>query len=278
MSFYDQNEQISFPLVGNDDNQIPEDLLVDCIVHAPSSLGSTLSILSISVTNLVVSLVLGIDGTPVAYLTSLKELLPIHQALPITGILPGVSGFIAFGEGVNRHLLRLDGVYEMEAGSLISFIYDTSTPTVTAGGHEFFGLVKLVGANGIKITGETLDIKVASGVLQTTRSALFGTTPFNGLQFNVSKLQGGSVVTTVAAVFSADDPDMLNDPIPGCLRAVDGTPQVQPITSINGVRPDCNGELTIQIVNVQELSTSPTITADTVARGILLKDDGSPCE
>ncbi len=277
MTFYDQNELIAFPLVGTDDYQIPQDLLVDCIIHAPSSLGNTLTLSSISVTSLLVSVVLAIDGDPAAYLTILKSNLVTHQALPVTGILAGVSGFIAFGEGVTRHLLRLDGAYQFMQGCLISFEYDTSTATLTAGGHSFYGLVRLVGAEGIKIEGVELNIKVGDQ-LQPGAGAMFGSPLFNRVAFNYNATQGESIVTTVAAVFSADSIDMLDDPLPGCLRSAEGSPQVQPITSINGVLPSTDGELTLEIVSVQETSDSPTVTPVIVGTGIALLDDSQPCE
>ncbi len=249
MSFYDDNELIAFPLVGDDDNRIPSDLIVDCIVHAPASLGTDLILRSLSVTGMLVSCVLAIDDTDAAYITLQLENLQTHQPLPLTPIVMGVSGFIAFGEGVTRQLLRLDGTYNFLPASLISYEYDITNPTVEVGGNEFFGLVDLDVGPGLSITAQMMNVK----------------------------LENDDIVEVTAAVIAITDPALYDDPIPQCLRPAEGNPRVPPITDINGVQPSCDGDITLEFVTIREIPSDPGVTVESKPQGLTLLDEGQPC-
>lgn len=250
MTYYDSNETRAFPLVGDDDGAIPHDAIVDCIIQAPASYGDQLTLISVSITDLVVSCVLAIDGTPVAYLTVLQSALETHRALAVRPILTGVTGFMAFGEGVRRQRLRVDGAYKFLPEALLSYQDALGSATMQVGPHSLVGLVTLEAGPGIEIVPEELTIKTETAAL----------------------------VTVMAAVIKATDPKMASDPIPGCLRPAEGNPKVHPITSINGVVPDCDGELTLQIVNVRELPDDPGIIVVSKPQGDVWTDEGEPCE
>jgi hypothetical protein len=237
-------------LVGEDDNQIPQDLIVDCIVHAPSSLGTSLTLSSISVTDLLVSVVLSIDGDPAAYLTLPLADVATHQPLALTAIADGVSGFIAFGEGVNRTNLRADGAYLFMPECLISYEFDDVNPTVVAGGHAFTGLVSLDVGTGLQITAEELRVRN----------------------------EDLTITTTTVALISVIDEAIYNDPIPACLRPAEGVNNVLAITEINGVKPDCaDGNIDLQFVNIRELPTDAGVTVVQTAQGLTIRDEGEPC-
>jgi hypothetical protein len=250
VSFYSDNELIAYPLVGNDDYQIPQDLIVDCIVHAPSSLGTLLSVKSLSCTDLLVSVVLQIDGEACAYLTVPLTDVVLHQPVALTSIADGVSGFIAFGAGVHRSNLRVDGAYEMMPECLISYEFDTTNPTTDVLGHALRGLVKLDVGPNLLITATTLRIRK----------------------------EDLSIVETPCALISVADESIYDDPIPGCLRPAEGSPIVTPIRQINGVRPDCStGDITLQFVNLREIPTDPGVTVVETAQGLTIQDEGEPC-
>ncbi len=249
MTFYDNNELKSFPLVGAGTNDIPSDVLVDCVVHAPMSLGTTLQLLSISVTDLIASVVLGIDGAAVAYLTVLQADLETHRPIPISGIETAVSGFIAFGEGVRRQRIRIDGVFPFLSASLISFEYDNTFPTIQAGGHEWHGLIKLEAGNGLAITPSELRIL----------------------------REDDEIVTVTAAVISIVDTAALSEPLAACTIPAEGPAKTKPLIAINDVQPDCDGNLTIEVVTVKQLPTIAEVTNDNVANGVAIIDGGTPC-
>ncbi len=249
MSFYDDNELIAFPLVGIDDNSIPHDIIVDCVIHAPSSLGTVLAIRSISCTGLLVSLVLTIDGTDAAFITTPLVGLTIHQPVQVEGIADGVSGFVAFGAGVERTSLRVDGTYPLLPESLISYQFDSVQPTLAVGSYQLKGLVSLDVGPGLSLTSSVMRVRNEDATITTTTVGLVGVV----------------------------DPSILNDPIPGCLRPAEGNPLVSPITSINGVAPDCSGLLTIQVVNVLQTPADPEVAAVVGPMGLNLLDGGTPC-
>jgi hypothetical protein len=249
MSFYDDNELIAFPLVGIDNNLIPHDIIVDCVVHGPSSLGTTLALRSISVTDLLVSCVLTIGGTDAAFVTVPLDTLQIHSPIQIEAIQDGVSGFIAFGGGVERASLRVDGDYQFLPESLISYQFDAITPTLAIGAHSLHGLVSLDVGTGLTISAANMRVRN----------------------------EDTTITTTTVGLISVQDPGIFSDPIPGCLRPAEGNPLVSPITSINSVEPDCSGALTLQIVSVLQLPTDPEVTTVAVPMGLSLRDSGVPC-
>ncbi len=249
MTFYDDNQLKSFPLVGDGANDIPDDVVVDCIVHAPSMYGFTLQLLSISVTELIVSVVLGIDETPVAYVTVLQSDLETHRPLALIPIVPAVSGFVAFGEGVRSQRLRVDGVYPFLDTSYIAFEYDITFPTVQAGGHEWFGLVKLQAGTGLSITARELRIM----------------------------REDDEVVNVTAALVGLADSALLSEPLAQCIIPAEGPARVKPLLSINDVQPDCSGGLTLEVVTVKQLPTVADVSRDNVALGIAIIDGGTPC-
>lgn len=252
MTFYDNNQLIAFPLTGVDVDAIPSSVIVDTVIYAPSSLGTQLQLLSISVTDLVVSCVLGINGISVAYITQLQANTDIHVPYDVTPIVPGVVGFMTFGEGIRTERLRVDGTFPFMHESLISFVYNQSSPTLTAGGNPFFGMVTLEVGTGLTISGQTLTIRK----------------------------EDSSIVTTPAALISILTPSLYNDPIPPCLLPADANVVSPPIRSINGVAPTTTGAIFLTLEVVKQLPAEPDIdqSVPLFSRTIYWLDHGQPCE
>lgn len=245
MSYYDDNELISFPLTGNDDLGIPSDVIVDVLIHAPATLGTNLAIRSISVTGLLVSIIFAIDGTDVAVLTALQ---PEPQTmLEVTPLIDGVEGFVVLGFGALSRRLRVDGSYPLMPETLLSYQSSGAT-TLNANGHAMPGLVQLQAGAGLSIEARTLTMQTESGI-----------------------------VTAAAIVVSITDESLLVDPVPPCLRSPDGTPKIQPLVGINDVVPDCSGNIDLVFVNVREIPTDPGIDVAIKPQGITLSDEGTPC-
>jgi hypothetical protein len=248
MTWYDNNEGIAYPLVGHDDLAIPHSVLVDAVVHAPAAYGSELIVQSISVTALVVSVVFAIDGTPAAYAT-VAQPAAVHEPIPLTPIRAGVSGFCVLGHGIERERLRVDGTYQLVAESLISYPGDVAAATLTSGGHALTGLVKLLAGSGLTVTPELLRIQMPD----TT------------------------VVTVTCAVISAVDATLI-DPVTPCHRAVDGSPLVSAISSINGVPPHpVTGAVDVLVIALRESTADPNVTMTTLLDQLVITDEGTPC-
>ncbi len=246
MTWYDDNAQKAYPLTGNDDFGVPPDILVDALVYAPEVLGTILTLRSISVTPLVCSVVLSIDGVDVAYATRLQAQMPEYATIQLTPLVAGVSGFVVFGEGIRLTALRVDGPYTFLPECLIRYPYDATNPTVTVGGHVITGLVKLQVGAGMSITRESLRIRK----------------------------EDTSIVTTDCALVSIDDDRLKVDAIPAGMRPAEGSPDVPPIASIEGVEPDTDGDIAIVIENILERPSDPIVAIT----GVTLTDGGQPCE
>jgi hypothetical protein len=261
MTWYGDNEQIAYPLVGNDDSQIPSNIIVDCVVHAPLALGQQLQLMSISCTPLLVSVVVAISGVAVAYFTGLKQNLQIYAPNTLVPIISnntptGVSGFITFGSGINQHNLRVDGLYSFVSAALISYDYAVNPVTCTAsnasgvgGTGTFYGLVSLSGQNGISISKAS----IAIGSPSAYQTVIF---------------------------FSVNDPIIYTQAWPACEKPAAGNPNVQPITSINGVIPALTtGDISLVVLNLDQTGTDPLVGVTAVGAHnlIAISDAGEPC-
>jgi hypothetical protein len=143
MTWFDDNERKSYPLVGDDDGAVPHDILVDVMVYAPSSLGAHLELMSIAVTDLVVSVVFSIAGTPAAYATVANGEDLVQAPVQLEPIASGVSGFVVFGSGIRRHRLNVTGTYGVLDSAVVLSDSAPTTPTLTVQGRDGDGFTAL---------------------------------------------------------------------------------------------------------------------------------------
>jgi hypothetical protein len=250
MNWFDSNEVRAYPLVEVDDFAIPHDILVDAFLHAPAGLGDRAEIFSISVTDLVVSVVIAIAGVPVAFTTQANDAALVHTPIPLTPIVAGVSGHITWGTGITKTRLRVDGPYALVDAALVSFAADITSPTLSLRGIGLPGRVSLVGGRGITISPREIDIR----------------------------LEDLSVITTTAAVIELD-PEFRLEPLSPCQISAEAEPLTPPIRVINGVRPDpMTGDIDLVALVVKTSTSEPDITLSSPQNGlILITDDGEPC-
>lgn len=251
MTWFDDNEQKAYPLVGDGDFAIAHDVLCDVMVHAPDSLGDQAAVTSISVTGLIVSVVISIGGTPAAYVTvpNTEDLIQAPQELQ--AIASGVSGTVTFGSGIRLRRLRVDGSYPLVDGSLISFHIGLTAPTAVLRGTDLFGRVGLVAGEGIVV--EPRELRIQKEDL--------------------------SVITTTAAVIGLEAGSRLTPVNPCEVSAEAGELRTPPIREINGVPPDGAGDIDLVALTIQRVPTDGTITpASPEAGKIIFTDTGEPCE
>ena len=242
MTWFDDNERKSFPLVGDDDGAVPQDILVDVLLHVPAATGSQVELTSIAVTALVVSVVFSVAGVPVAYATVENNADLVQATVPLVPIVTGVSGFVVLGSGIQRHRLNVTGTYKVLDACVISFPAVPTLPTLTAQGRELFGQVTLQAGPNVEITAEDV---VIMGV-GTRRAAVF----------------------RLAAAVSGE-------PVGTAYRSAEANLTLPAVRLINGIPPP----LQIAVVTVKELPTeaSVTVAEDIPDHAIDLVDDGEPC-
>ena len=243
MTWYDDNERISYPLLGEDDGAIAADILADLLLHAPAALGSQVVLTSISVTALVVSVVFSVGGAPVAYATVENTSDLVQAQVPLVPIVAGVSGFVVFGSGITRRRLNVTGAYAVMDSCVILFTAPVTNPTLQVGGNAFTGQVRLQAGSEVTITAELVSI--------------LGYGP-----------QLAAVIRLADAV--------RGEPVGAQYKSAEATLRTPPIRTINGIPPP----LTVKVLVVKELPTAPDVVLieDPVNHAIVLQDAGAPCQ
>lgn len=249
MTWYDDNQLRAYPLVGHDDYRIPHNILVDCVVQAPDTITGIAQVISISVTPMVVSVLIGIGGVVVASLTIGQDSAQPGIPYDLVPALQGVSGFVAFGDGIKTSSLRVDGPVDLVPQALVSYTADPLNATLVALGQPFQGLVQLTVSPDLSLTARSLRL-------------------FNGT--------GVQVVN--AYVLSAVSTGALEDPVSACWRRADGVLGRTPLRSVAGVPPDTAGALTLQVFEVRQTTDAPAVTASARADGMTLVDNGLMCQ
>lgn len=242
MTWFDDNERKAYPLTGEDDGAIPQDVLVDVLVHAPVSLGTRLELTSMVVSRLIVSVVFSIAGTPVAYATVPNTDDLVQAETPLNAITAGVSGFVVLGSGIRRELLNVSGSYPVLDSCVILFQSAPTTPTLTVQGRELFGQVILEAGTDVTITAEDVSIQ--------------------------------GVGTKRAAVFRLSS-TVRGDPVGAAFRSAEADLATPAVRLING----CPPPLALAVVVIKELPTeaSVTVTPDVPNHAIAFIDGGEPC-
>lgn len=237
-NFYNLNELRAFPLsdaattVDNNGVFLPSNLIVDCRIRFPDTAARYAFIGGITVTDRLISLViLGSDSqtassgyVPLASLTvTSREPFRPYQVTPL---YPGVGGWIVFGGGANTPYI---GRFSGPAQSLLTPRAAEPYPgmPVTSLGKlglasSLTGLVTILGGTDIEVVKETV---------------LMGSEDRDALIIRLRASTKGE--------------NVLSKYLPECgTRPESGTCDRAGIEFVNGVAPDCNGNLQITFSNV----------------------------
>jgi hypothetical protein len=211
---------------------IRDDILVDCHIRFPSTLGKYLYVQGLTVSPGLVTAVFGvandidaITGTTICAISVMKPVTPyVHYS--VKDIVPGVFGWVVFGPGVSDNF---SGRYTTPKQTLLqprSARAYRPLPIPTIGklgvGSALEGIVRLVGAEPVSATYEVID---ADGD---------GNPDSPAIVFRLSSLD-----------ISADYNPLASFLGPCGQRPESGTCAKTPIETINGVSPDCNGNIDI---------------------------------
>lgn len=207
--------------------ELPQDIFTDCFIIVPNIYGddATVSLASIAITAGLASLAFSVWSGgieyPIAIVNTLKPC-NVGQYYNITPISEGVSGWVTFGAGVNE--LVFNGRFDtQDSGKLIQRVYDLydTLPAQYIGKENVPPLTGLVNLRA----GQNLEIVGADRVI-------------NGEETRCIVIRLSEDLDYAALAEFAG---------PCGKRPENDTCDNHPILSINGVEPDCAGNITLEL-------------------------------
>lgn len=250
-NWYNLQSTRRYPLdensTGLDDanNFIRDDILVDCHIRFPSTYGKYVYVQGLTVSPGLVTVVFGVSskdglvtGAPLAAVTVVK---PVTTSInyAITPLQPGVSGWVVFGPGVEN---SFSGRYTTVQQTLVSPRCARSyrplpVPTIGKLGlaEALQGIVKILGESPVRVRYDSEAgrvVKIVDGekvVAHDNVKALVVELDTNEITDKYNPLQ----------LFLG----------PCGQRPESGTCPKTPIENINGVAPDCAGNIEIVFDN-----------------------------
>jgi hypothetical protein len=232
-NWYDLQAGRRYPLdetsTGEDDNgaTIRDDILVDCHLRFPSTLGQCAFVQGITVAPNLVTVVFGAAADPVStsatILASVTVPRPVAQNThyDIVGVFPGVAGWLVFGPGIETPFVGR---------------YSTPQQTLLAPRNARPYRPLPVTTLGKEQVATTLD-----GIIKFTALAPVTAT------YEIQNIDGSD---TPAVVFRLEGEIEGQNPLqyflgPCGQRPESGTCPKPPIETINGVIPDCDGNINL---------------------------------
>jgi len=234
-NWYDLQAGRRYPLndrsTGIDDagNSIRDSILVDCNIRYPKTYGPVAFVQAVTVSAGIVTVVIGAaddenatTSTPIAAISAPKPL-QLNKNYAVQALVPGVAGWCVFGDGVSENFTAR---YSSPRQTLLlennARAY-SALPVTSIGkygvGTSLAGLVNIVTA--APLVTELREIQVNG---KTTQALVFGLDATVGLiGYNPLKFFLG----------------------PCSQRPESGTCPQTPIESINGITPDCDGNINI---------------------------------
>ncbi|KKN53292.1 hypothetical protein LCGC14_0603920 [marine sediment metagenome] len=262
-----RNENRNYPLHDSaskqdvDGDLLPDDFLCDAHIMVPRSAGRYVFVSSAALSPSLVSVTLlatdvdpfddapsssdsgdQVDFVPLATLT-LPRPVELYRNYAIEAMYPGVGGWLAFGNGINERSalsLRFDNPAATTLVSRAARWYD-DLPVLSM--SRLNQLTKLTGL--VLLRGEAGLVKVRKALRE-----------INGVQ--------REVITIGLDLDAAVDPAAQLHRFTGPCgdRPEEGTCPSQAIATINGVQPDCHGNLRIRVVGLDATIVGIDATGD----------------
>lgn len=254
------NQLRAYPLddqatqIADGDIPFPQNLLIDCHLWMPAGDQRRAFVSAMTVSEHLVTVMISSTGgrptlpaggpldddepgayTPLATIVVQKPI-DVARLYPLSGVIPGVGGWVAFGNGVNEPgPVRVYAFADHRQSILVPCAAEgyEAIPISSLGKDttaiELGGLVNLIAGRNITIRR--------------------GTWTINGTEREAIAI--GLDADTVDAAATRDF-------MGNCLGSPEGdTCRVQPIYSINEVRPDCLGNLDIEVEGAELFIDSP---------------------
>lgn len=211
---------------------IRDDIIVDCHIRFPKTLGQYLYVQGVTVSAGLVTVVFGVaesvdalTGTTIAAITAPKPVTPyIHYN--VQSIVAGVSGWVVFGPGITDNF---SGRYTTPKQTLLqprAARPYRPLPIPTLGklnlATSLQGVVNLLASDPVTATYELIDANND------------GTPESHAIVFRLSSLDISANYNPLSTFLG-----------PCGQRPESGTCDKTPISTINGLAPDCNGNIQI---------------------------------
>jgi hypothetical protein len=260
--WFNRNELRAYPLteeagrVSASGNILPENVLADCALSYPAAAGAYAFIASFFVSPGLLSIVIAagddLDSTDVTPLASVTLRQPIvaQQVVSVSPLLPGVGGWLVFG-AISSTPAPWSAVFTTPRGSQLLPRCATpyAPPPVTS-------VAKLQASS--TLSGMVL-LRAGAGVVL---EAAINTATEDRRRLIDGELRDAVVISIDGEV---DTTDLAG---PCGARPEQGTCESRLIQTINGVRPDCDGNITIEFVGIEGLSTGTVYDEDGVPVGV----------
>lgn len=237
-NWYDLQSSRQYPLddratgVGDDGVKLPNNILLDCNIKYPAQYGPVTFIQAVTISDGLVTVLIAAapdeTGGAVTTIAAVSVFKPaqLSKNYALQALVPGVAGWFVFGEGIG-----------------INFIGRYATPIQT--------LIAARNAHGYTA------LPVQSIKKKGVQNSLTGLVTVNTAAPLVSEVGLVSIAgeNRVALIFSlaANTTDISYNPLEyfsgSCSeRPESGTCPLPPIETINGVAPDCAGNIEIDVV------------------------------
>lgn len=206
---------------------VRNDILVDCHIKFPSTIGAQMYVQGITISAGLVTVLFGVTGgQTVAVFSEPKPVTPyINYA--VTGLVSGISGWIVFGPGIAEDFIgRYTAINQTALSPRCARPY-RPLPIPTIGKLNLTTALEGV-VNLIALTPVTMDYETVKTSDDVQHPAI------------VLRLDKSLISTTYNPLVEFLGP---------CgQRPESGTCPKKPIETINGVEPDCNGNINIEFV------------------------------
>jgi hypothetical protein len=236
-NWYDLQSTRRYPLhdrstgVDNDGQLIRDNIIVDCNIKYPSTYGDVAFIQSITVSPGIVTVIIAAadneqatTSTAIAAVTVAKPI-QLSKNYPVQPLVAGVAGWFVFG----------DGVIENFTGRYATPIQTLLIPQ-NARAYRALPVTSIKKSNvSTSLTG-LVSIEVAAPIVANLTDVEIAGKPTRALVFSLD----GNIT------------DVAYNPLsyflgPCAQRPESGTCPNTPIESINGVAPDCNGNIQLKV-------------------------------
>lgn len=263
--FYNLNEMRNYPLddaataIATSGARLPSDVLADLTLRFPQALGRVAFLSSLSVTPTLVTLTLqAVDDVtdpltfrPLAALSMAREDIEPGRQYVLLPQSDGVAGFVVFGAGTDEpytgRFMPAAGLIAPRCGRPYRPLPVTSLGKLNTA-QPLTGIVRLRGEEPIQVVGEDREI---NGILRRV-----------------------AVVRMLTSVDAASPESLYHDYAGPCGNRPESKTcgPFDPIESINGVAPDCDGKITLALKGCAILARYQNDSAAVIDCGLSLAE------
>lgn len=236
-NWYDLQSTRRYPLhdraTGEDSAgvSLPDNIIVDCYLKYPRTFGRVAFIQSVTVSPGIVTLIVAtaenehsVDASPIAAVSVVKPI-QLSKNYAVQPLVPGVVGWFVFGEGAEQNFV---GRYQNPIQTLLNpgNAQTYATLPITS--------LKKKGVNS-SLTG-VINLEVDAPIVIKLGSVVINDSEITALTFSLDRAFADVTYNPLAYYLG-----------PCAQRPESGTCPQTPIETINGVTPDCDGNITFEI-------------------------------